>query len=83
MATKAGIGFIGVGMMGQMAHLANYVRLRDEGECEIAGVTDLKPLLASYSGFYSIEMFNEELWKIPVTEAAFLCYSSLLPLCKE
>ena len=43
---KPRLGFIGTGMMGQLAHLANYTRLRDVGECEIAGVTDLKPRLA-------------------------------------
>ncbi|GLV54002.1 hypothetical protein KDH_08510 [Dictyobacter sp. S3.2.2.5] len=46
MSKKPRLGFIGVGMMGQIAHLANYARLRDEGECEIVGITDLKPLLA-------------------------------------
>jgi predicted dehydrogenase len=40
------IGFVGTGRMGQLAHLANYVQLRDAGECEIAGVTDLKLSLA-------------------------------------
>lgn len=40
------VAFIGAGWMGQLAHLANYVRLRDEGECEIAGVTDLRHELA-------------------------------------
>jgi predicted dehydrogenase len=44
--TKPTLAFIGVGMMGQLAHLANYARLRDAGECDIAGVTDLKPRLA-------------------------------------
>ena len=44
--TKPVIGFVGTGMMGQLAHLANYARLRDAGECEIAGVTDLKRQLA-------------------------------------
>lgn len=44
--TKPTIGFIGTGMMGQLAHLGNYARLRDAGQCVIAGVTDLKPLLA-------------------------------------
>jgi predicted dehydrogenase len=44
--TRPTIGFIGTGMMGQLAHLGNYVQLRDRGECSIAGVTDLKPLLA-------------------------------------
>ncbi len=43
---KPRLGFIGVGMMGQLAHLANYAQLRDAGECEIAGVTDLKRGLA-------------------------------------
>jgi predicted dehydrogenase len=40
------IAAIGTGVMGQVAHLANYARLRDEGECTIAGVTDLKRPLA-------------------------------------
>jgi predicted dehydrogenase len=40
------IAFVGAGFMGQTAHLANYARLRDAGLCEIAGVVDLKPLLA-------------------------------------
>ncbi|HEX4207493.1 MAG TPA: Gfo/Idh/MocA family oxidoreductase [Ktedonobacteraceae bacterium] len=46
MSKKPRLGFIGVGMMGQIAHLANYARLRDANECEIIGITDLKPLLA-------------------------------------
>lgn len=38
---------IGTGMMGQIAHLSNYARLRDdEGLCDIIGVTDLKQGLA-------------------------------------
>ena len=38
---------IGTGMMGQIAHLANYARLRDEeGLCDVVGVTDLKQGLA-------------------------------------
>ena len=49
MATKhrPRLGFIGAGMMGQIAHLANYARLRDEGVCELVSVTDLKPRLAA------------------------------------
>lgn len=46
MATRPIVGFIGTGMMGQLAHLGNYARLRDSGECEIAGVTDLRTRLA-------------------------------------
>jgi predicted dehydrogenase len=44
---KPVVAAIGTGMMGQLAHLANYARLRDEGVCEIAGVTDLKRGLAA------------------------------------
>jgi predicted dehydrogenase len=33
-------------MMGQLAHIGNYARLRDDGICEIAGVTDLQRSLA-------------------------------------
>jgi len=45
--TRPVIAAIGTGMMGQLAHLANYARLRDEGACDLAGVTDLKPGLAA------------------------------------
>ncbi len=72
MAAKARIGFIGVGMMGQMAHLANYVRLRDAGECEVAGVTDLKPLLAHAVGeHYKVPVYqsNEALLDDPSVDA--------------
>lgn len=34
-------------MMGQLAHIGNYARLRDEGVCRIAGITDLQLDLAS------------------------------------
>jgi 2-keto-myo-inositol isomerase len=34
-----------------------------------------------YSGFYSIEMFNKELWEMPTAQAAVQCYQSLLPFC--
>lgn len=44
--TRPTLGFIGTGTMGQIAHLANYAQLRDQGTCSIAGVTDLKPLQA-------------------------------------
>ena len=50
------------------------------------GILDLPALIAAlerhgYDGSYSIEMFNEELWQLPVAEAARRCYQSLLPLC--
>lgn len=52
------------------------------------GVIDLAAMIAvleehGYDGYYSIEMFNDELWKLPVAEAAQQCYDSLLPLCTQ
>ena len=51
------------------------------------GCLDLKALLGAvekhgYRGFYSIEMFNEELWAMPAAKAAKLMYKSLLPYCR-
>jgi len=51
------------------------------------GVLDLPALIGAlerhgYGGYFSIEMFNEELWQLPAAEAARRCYTSLLPLCR-
>jgi sugar phosphate isomerase/epimerase len=51
------------------------------------GILNLPALIGSlerygYSGLYSIEMFNADLWQLPAGEAARLCYESLLPLCR-
>lgn len=49
------IASLGVGMMGQLAHLANYARLRDLGACRIAGVTDLnRPLAEAVAAAYRV-----------------------------
>lgn len=50
------------------------------------GILDLRALIArleqnGYDGFFSIEMFNAELWQLPATEAARQCYASLQPFC--
>ncbi len=50
------------------------------------GALDLPALIGrleqyGYAGYFSIEMFNEELWQLPAAEAARRCYASLLPLC--
>jgi sugar phosphate isomerase/epimerase len=50
------------------------------------GVLDLRALIGAlerygYSGQFSIEMFNADLWQLPAAEAARRCYESLLPLC--
>lgn len=34
-----------------------------------------------YDGYFSIEMFNEDLWERPPKEAASMMYDSLLPYC--
>ena len=35
-----------------------------------------------YKGYFSIEMFNEELWHLPADQAAQRMYTSLLPFCQ-
>ena len=51
------------------------------------GILDLHGLIAAlekygYNGFFSIEMFNENLWQLSIAEAARQCYQSLLPYCR-
>jgi len=48
------------------------------------GVLDLAALIGAleshgYDGFFSIEMFNEDLWRLPARDAATLCRESLEP----
>ena len=50
------------------------------------GVIDLRELIArleqhGYTGFFSIEMFNTDLWALPAPEAARCCYASMKSLC--
>jgi sugar phosphate isomerase/epimerase len=52
------------------------------------GILDLHGIIAQldrhgYRGFFSIEMFNDELWGMPVGRAAKLMYDSLLPLTQD
>jgi sugar phosphate isomerase/epimerase len=52
------------------------------------GILDLQALFGrleehGYEGFFSIEMFNEELWAMPAELAARQMYDSLLPLCTQ
>ncbi len=52
------------------------------------GVLDLPEIIAAleeggYEGFFSIEMFNADLWRLSAKEAARRCYESLLPLCED
>jgi 2-keto-myo-inositol isomerase len=52
------------------------------------GMLDLPGILSAlesngYEGYFSIELFNAELWNLPARESARRCYESLLPLCEE
>lgn len=44
MSEKIRLGFVGAGFMGQVAHIANYAKLRDE--CDLVAVADLRTGLA-------------------------------------
>jgi 2-keto-myo-inositol isomerase len=51
------------------------------------GILDLGSIIdrleaAGYRGYYSIEMFNEDLWALPA-EAARRSFQSMLPLCRS
>jgi sugar phosphate isomerase/epimerase len=53
-----------------------------------AGVLDLPAIFGAieqhgYNGYFSIEMFSDELWALPASEAAQQMYGSLLPLCDD
>ena len=36
-----------------------------------------------YDGYYSVEMFSDELWAMPAAQAAKIMFDSLLPLCED
>lgn len=51
------------------------------------GILDLHALFGriealGYKGYFSIELFNEELWGLPAEQAAQQMYNSLLPFCQ-
>ena len=52
------------------------------------GALDLPGIIGAlerngYDGFFSIELFNEDLWRLPTKESARRCYESLVPLCER
>ena len=52
------------------------------------GLLDLPGIIGTlersgYDGYFSIELFNAELWALPAKETARRCYDSLMPLCEE
>jgi 4-hydroxyphenylpyruvate dioxygenase len=51
------------------------------------GILDLTGLIGrlesfGYDGYFSIEMFNADLWNKPADETARLCYQSMLKYCR-
>lgn len=51
------------------------------------GVLDLPAVISAleaggYREYFSIELFNSDLWQLPVKEAARRCHESLQPLCE-
>ena len=52
------------------------------------GCLDVKGILArlddfGYGGYYSIELFNDDLWAMPAAEAARLMCESMIALCED
>ncbi len=83
----ATIGHVHVNnMRGKPAELSNCNSdrvLPDDSD----GVLDLKAIFGAlenhgYNGFYSIEMFSEELWNLKPRQAAQKMFDSLLELCE-
>jgi predicted dehydrogenase len=85
MAEKVRIGFVGVGGMGQAAHLANYVSCK---ECQVVAVAEIKPRLgAAVARRYDIpkvytshqEMLEKEQLDGVVASQPFTRHGLLLP----
>jgi 4-hydroxyphenylpyruvate dioxygenase len=52
------------------------------------GILDLPGIISAlerngYEGYFAIELFNAELWRLPAGETARRCYESLMPLCES
>jgi predicted dehydrogenase len=82
---KLRIGFVGVGSMGQCAHLRNYATLPD---CEVAAIAELRPELArAVAARYGVprvyrdhaEMLRRERLDAVVAAHAFTRHGALLP----
>ena len=85
MAEKVRIGFVGVGAMGQSAHLRNYVTVPD---CEVVAIAELRPKLReSVALKYSIgktyetaaQMLESEKLDGVVASQPFTHHGSIVP----
>ena len=83
--SKVRIGFVGVGSMGQCAHLRNYVTV---GECEVVAIAELRPklggLVAQRYGIGRVypdhrQMLDREKLDGLVVSQHFQLHSTLLP----
>ena len=83
--SKIRIGFVGVGQMGQMAHLANYVAIE---ACQVVALAEVRPelgrLVAERYGIGKVyrdhrEMLAAEQLDAVVASQPFAAHASLLP----
>lgn len=65
---------------GELSHCNSDRRLPGQGILNLAAILDALES-HGYDGFFSIEMFSDELWALPASEAARRCHESLLPYC--
>src|SRR5688500_17882687 len=86
MSKKVRIGFVGVGTMGQMAHLRNYVTLPEE--CEVVALAEVRPELgrkvAARWGVPKVYTSHEQMLKeVPldgvVASQPFTRHGTLIP----
>ncbi len=84
--SKVKIGFVGVGFMGQRAHLQNYVNVPD---CEVVAISELRPemgkLVAARYGVPKVyltaeEMFAAEKLDGVVASQPFHFHGSIIPM---
>lgn len=84
--SKVKIGFVGVGFMGQRAHLQNYVNIPD---CEVVAISELRPdmgrLVAARYGIPKVyrtaeEMFAAEKLDGVVASQPFHFHGSIVPM---
>ena len=68
------------GIPADLAHRDFDRVLPGEGVLDLAGIIGALER-GGYDGFFAIELFNAQLWRLPAKETARRCYESLVPLC--
>jgi len=67
---------------GELSHCNDDRVLPGEGCLDLSAIFDALES-HGYEGYFSIEMFSEELWALPPAEAARRMYASVLPFCSD